>query len=250
MKIDRQKLIEEQHVFNRTFLNECVVKVDFPLIDDNGVGKRISRFLKKCYNIDTTDFDGDDAFSQIDLNAKESGLRFCFSREGATLTVSHQSYACFARSVLPYTRPLADFVKIVCLTDQIENIVVRKQNVWTLTAQNPTIDIINGLNMIFSPERRAEMPEIIADENQILSGVAFETIPQIKDCEYPSRIRVVVKGDRDKRLTFFLDTEIESGKHIEVDTLPAVAMDLNDLAYRLYIDLVSDDILNMMGMEG
>lgn len=249
MKYDRKKLVDEHHEFNRTFLKECAVEVFFPKIENDGLGKLLSSFLKECYNIDDEECINKNALGKLVLNSNDSGMQFIYTNEKAKITVPHESYVSFTKSILPYTRPLVDFVEIVGQGDTFSNMIVSKKNVWQVFSQNPAIDIINGLNEIFRPERRADMPEIIVDDKQILSGISFETTPIINDCNYNVHLRVKVKGEKDNRMSFILDTKVEAGQPIKAEKMRETALEMNSVAYFLYIDLVSDYILDLMDQK-
>ena len=159
MTLDREKLLKEHHVFKRSFLKEAEIHATFPEIDAEQMNANVRDFLNFAFKVDPTTLK-ESVEDGVEITTKNNDLRFKFERNLAEVSTSGKDYRSFKESILKFSRPLAEYARMVANTYQLSSVSVTKVNSWKLRADNPSQFIQEGLEFIFRKGRLAEMPKI------------------------------------------------------------------------------------------
>lgn len=249
MTPDREKLLKEHHVFKRSFLKEAEIHATFPEIDAEQMNANVREFLNFAFKVDPTSVK-ESVEDGVEITTKNNDLRFKFERNLAEVSTSGKDYRSFKESILKFSRPLAEYARMVAKTDQLSSVSVTKVNSWKLRADNPSQFIQEGLEFIFRKGRIAEMPKI---EFPVDDGgpkkVSIVSNPIIPNIEYKLKLVLEVCAAEDNYIEYNLITKACSNKEVDIKSFPRMSFDLNNFLYWVFIDMMSDNVLELMEQE-
>lgn len=242
MSIDREDLIKKHTVFPRSFLKEVQVGLTYPSLEGRRTGEAVDSFLNSNFKI-ASESKADEVFMPITINSDDNALSFYFEADKCRLDVDAvESYSSFRDSVYPKTRPLAEFAKDVA--GGFGRLRLSKENYWVLKTNTPQEDAEKGLSFIFRAERMSELPTITVPSDKNSWGIITSTRPEIFsgiDCLIKLRIEY-----SDNVLSYSIVLEATTEDNVGYDTFQKELLTLNQAIYQLYIDLVSDNVLELM----
>lgn len=249
MTLDREKLLKEHHVFKRSFLKEAEIHATFPEIDAEQMNANVRDFLNFAFKVDPTTLK-ESVEDGVEITTKNNDLRFKFERNLAEVSTSGKDYRSFKESILKFSRPLAEYARMVANTYQLSSVSVTKVNSWKLRADNPSQFIQEGLEFIFRKGRLAEMPKIeFPVKNEGPKKVSIVSTPTIQDIEYKLKLVLEVCSAEDNYIEYNLITKAYSNKEVDIRNFPRMSFDLNNFLYRVFIDMMSDNVLELMEKE-
>lgn len=249
MTLDREKLLKEHHVFKRSFLKEAEIHATFPEIDAEQMNANVRDFLNFAFKVDPTTVK-ESVEDGVEITTKNNDLKFKFERNLAEVSTSGKDYRSFKESILKFSRPLAEYARMVANTYQLSSVSVTKVNSWKLRADNPSQFIQEGLEFIFRKGRLAEMPKIeFPVKNEGPKKVSIVSTPTIQDIEYKLKLVLEVCSAEDNYIEYNLITKAYSNKEVDIRNFPRMSFDLNNFLYRVFIDMMSDNVLELMEKE-
>lgn len=243
MSIDRDELLKNHTIFPRSFLKEVQVVLSYPSIEGQKNGEAVNTFLADNFNINS-DYRTDQYVGQLSVNADIFSYQFDASECRLSLSAV-RGYESFEKSVLPYTKPLAEFGR--CIAGGFGTLGVGKENIWIIETENPDEDLMQGLSFIINPERVLELPKITVPKNQNIWGISTETRPEfLSDTATSIKLKIDFS---DKKLTYRLIYSATTKENISYESFKSALRKLNMAIYYLYMDMVSDNVLELM-MKG
>ena len=214
MTLDREKLLKEHHVFKRSFLKEAEIHATFPEIDAEQMNANVRDFLNFAFKVDPTTLK-ESVEDGVEITTKNNDLRFKFERNLAEVSTSGKDYRSFKESILKFSRPLAEYARMVANTYQLSSVSVTKVNSWKLRADNPSQFIQEGLEFIFRKGRLAEMPKIeFPVKNEGPKKVSIVSTPTIQDIEYKLKLVLEVCSAEDNYIEYNLITKASTSAAI------------------------------------
>lgn len=244
MSIDRENFIRNHTVFPRSFLKEVQIVLSYSSIEGHKTGESVNSFLNNNFKI-LSDSKPEEVFVPIKINTGDNALSYYFDAAECRMEVDAiEGYKSFRDSVFPKTRPLAEFAKDVA--GDFGRLRLTKENYWILKTDAPEEDATRGLSFIFRTERMS-LPTIKVPSDKNSWGISTSTRPEISP-EIDCLIKLSVEYS-DNALFYSIMLEVATVKSISYETFSKELLILNEAIYQLYIDLVSDNVLELMMKE-
>ena len=94
------------------------------------------------------------------------------------------------------------------------------------------------------------MPKIeFPVKNEGPKKVSIVSTPTIQDIEYKLKLVLEVCSAEDNYIEYNLITKAYSNKEVDIRNFPRMSFDLNNFLYRVFIDMMSDNVLELMEKE-
>ncbi len=249
MIFDRKKLFEEHHVFKHSFLKEAKIVAAFPEISVEQINSQMREFLNFAYKIDPATVN-ESVDEGVEIRTKGNGLSFQFERTLAKASISGKDYHSFKNSLLKFSRPLPEYAKMVAGIEALTSVSVTKVNSWRLRTENPSKFIQEGLEFIFRKERMAEMPKIeFPSKEDGAKRVSIVSNPTIPGVDHKLNLVLDVSRSEDNFIGYSLTTTASSDGEVDIKDFPRTALNLNKFLYWVFLDMVSDNVLELMDKE-
>lgn len=188
---------------------------------------------------------------KMSVTALENDITFTFTPDKSYLRVGRKKYHTFVSSIIPELLPLKAFVFGVMEMESIENLMIRKLNIFPIQAdsieevQENTLDIYK---FIYKPELLdvVEKIEVPQDAPWILDFRKGKFTNH--EDEITIRIGIAQSKSNENTYNVILDSSARCAKPhtIEEGTIDRILLRLNDQLFDSYHWCVSSEIIQLM----
>lgn len=248
MSINREELMTRHVVFPRSYLKDIEVVLSYPPVEPENIIGKVPAFLEDSFSIKLKDESEESVIFPIQINSKDTKLSFYFDASRSSLSFdASKNYDSFIESILPLTRPLAEFGKNV--VGEYGTLSIFKTNVWSRPIDNSSKDVNESLDYLISPKRRAELPNIQTISNTDSWEISMATKSVFRK-EIGANITVkLVLTYNNGILTIAITFGISTDKDISYEFFRERLVDMNSFLYGMFIDFVSDSVLETIIQE-
>lgn len=238
----------EHKVFKRTFLQQTEVNVKFaPALAPFDFRERIVPYAKQHFGYDlSVAADSDADHAKMDALGEEK--RYTFDLNAARIVVGPRSYETFSTTILPLLPRLQSFLMEVAGVKSLIELSIVKHNVWPIKADNAYKSFTEAIGYLFKDESVSDMKSYIFPENNPrpvqLSKMWTDDIND--DARLDTKIIAEVHNETN---LFFELVLCASIKNIQVSELSADSIVLNDIIYSKFVNIISENVIDLMNSE-
>lgn len=245
MTIDRNKFFDQHKVFPSSFLHGAALSISFPEIITDNSAEKLNAFLKHDFGVDGN-YNQGDTIGNLDLQTDNKLIRFMFSDSRAAIKVNSDNYTSYAESLYPLTKTLYDYVETVAGYNAIDSMSIEKRNVWSIDTDTPDQTLPQAINHIFRAPRAKEILSLGFEGKSTADGIAIDPHPVIPGIDANLEIELRIKYFNDSKLVFNLGLIASSKESFALSEFKTKGFYLNQSIYYLFLDMVSDSILQSM----
>lgn len=238
----------EHKVFSRTFLQQTEVNVKFtPALVAPVFRERFIPFAKKYFGFDISlGADSEANHARLDANGEEK--QYTFDLDAARIIVGPRSYESFAATILPLIPRLQAYLSNVAQVDSLVELNIVKRNVWPIKANDAYASFTAAMGYIFNEELISDMKSYKFPEKDP-QPVQLSKMWADDICENAKLNTTIMAEAHNETDLFFELSMCAAVSAIPVSDISADAVVLNDIIYSKFIDVVTNDIIDLMSSE-
>lgn len=250
-----------ESITHKEYVNTFLVNTTVSLISKEWNGhfkddfeSRYSGFVKRFFGLEK---DGKEFVERngLSLTSREDDMTYSFMPDKANLRVGRKKYHTFMYSIIPELLPLKVFLFDVLDKKSIENVMVRKLNVFPIQAGSVDEIKQNALNIyayIFKPAILSEFSKADPPENSPWIIDFRKGLFSDKDDEMVVRMGISQSRGSKNVFNVVLDssTRCKVPSTIEEGAVDRILLRQNDSLFDAYHWCVSDEVIQLMEKKG
>lgn len=225
-------------VFKRTFLKEVTIGAAFDETSLYANKDSLQQFIELNFGVAE---DIKESISTINVTSEDYVEKYKFSTNEASVILDSSIYINYEESLCSRLDKLIDFLKILSI-QKINSLTITKSNLFVANSNNAFNTWQKALYESFKEEKIREMA-LISPPNEDPVKLSREGL-----CEFDGgqiRIPFMIEVNDKNHFSFKMDL-IGELKNIMIDDIVTNAKKLNDIIYEIFIDTISDNIIQLM----
>ena len=236
-------------VFKRTFLQQTEVNVRFaPVLSPSDFRERIIPFAKQHFGQEININPESDA-NHAKMEAAGEEKQYTFDIRTAHIVIGPRSYETFAQTVLPLLPRIQAFLRDVAQVDSCLELAIVKRNAWPVKANNAFESFTEALGFVFKDEYVSDLVRSYKYAPENPRPIQTTKFWATDICEGAKLDTKIVAEVTDKDNLFF-ELALEAAvSNVAIEDMLADALVLNDIIYTKFIDVISEDVIDIMTNE-
>lgn len=251
------------HIEHKVYRNTFIQSTSVSLIGSNIGNELPTNFDKRCIEFAERFFQiKPDIENFLNTNVMifsndEEEVEFSFGPDKARLTIGRKNYVSFLNNIMPELLQLKEFMFGVMQNSSLENLCIRKLNLFPITAENDE-SVSENVDEIFKYFFNSELIDNVEDSIGSVpknaswmlcfkkAMFAAETDP------YEMSIRIgISKTNKEKRYNVILDSlaRCKNTGEIKEGSVDRILLALNDRLFDAYHWCVNEGIISLMEKE-
>ena len=238
----------EHRIFNRTFLKQTEVSINFtPAIDSAIFQDKMTHFLKSYFNVDISN-ETDANSSHLEILSDQTELGFYFEPNRVGFVIGQKSYASFDRTALPMLEKLKSFISDIAKSTDISKLSILKTNIWPIKSEDAYSDFSKMVRYTFQEHCVSDIINYPVNTDNPQPFKLSKRLPEkvVKNSILDTKLSAEIISDVSARLSLTFNASTEQ---ISVSDLISKSLILNDLIYQEFIGTISDNIIDIMSRE-
>lgn len=235
--------------YNNTFLQSVLLEFNFKPISnsdkDSDFRSRLENYLYSTFGLKLQENTEALFWKEgISISRKDNISRWVFSNGCVIANIGVKDYVSFVDSILPQAFKMRTFLLKVMQIDKVEDLHVRKINVWQFHTNNGKDFKVEDIRKsVFSNNLLREKTNCELDEYE-------KSIQNFKKIKFTSNsYDVLIRHLYKRNSTFFslfLDTESILKDKIEINNIENKLIELNDILFNTFHWCVNKPIISIM----
>lgn len=246
---------KEHKKYYNTFLDNTAVSLIAPTWDRHVPDEFFAKFpafVERNYQIKASAQQFIESH-ELNVENEEEAVTYVFKPDKATLRVGRKTYDTFYTAVMPRLLPLKEFVFGVMGLCTIENLLVRKLNIFPISADSPE-EVLQNAENIYRYMYKGGLVEIAEEQNIPQNAPWILSLRKaiLSDANSEVTIRIALAKAKGENLyNVILDSSVRYYKlmKIEEGSIDRRLRFLNDLLFDAFHWCVSDSIVELMEKE-
>lgn len=191
---------------------------------------------------------------EVSMTAPEDEVTFTFRPDKANLRVGRKKYHMFVDNIIPELLPLKAFMFGVMERESIENLMVRKLNIFPIQAdsvEEVKENVLDIYKFIFKPELLKEVSLVNAPQNAPWILDFRKGVFSNNDDEVTIRVGIARAQGYEKTFNVVLDSSSRCANSSEIGegAVDRILLRLNDQLFNAYHWCVGNEIIQLMEKE-
>jgi len=246
---------KEHKKYNNTFLDNTAVSLIASVWNKHvpdGFSEIFPAFVERNYQLKTNAQQFLET-PELIVEDEENAVTYTFRPDKATLRVGRKTYDTFYTAVLSRLLPLKEFLFGVMGLEAVENLMVRKLNIFPISADSDE-EVLQNVENIYRYMYREDLMGVVKEQKIPDNAPWILSLRRavLTDEKSEITIRVAIsKAKRENQYNIILDSSVRHplSTRIEEGAIDRQLRYLNDQLFDAFHWCVSDSIIDLMEKE-
>lgn len=235
----------QHEVYPMTFLQMISAKMKFTSQDSpDDFWNKFRKFSEETFHIPVKDmpFDKD---HYAELSSEEAETSYAFKCDTATVVIGSKGYNSFKETMPVHFKNIGDFLQNVACVSFIDGLTLEKRNRFPFHVSLEKLDLGDALNYVFKTEFTEGLEYRIEVGQRV--KVTKDTRVEIGKCAYMIlTVGFQVIDDSNVHLIFDVLASYTPSEAIGSGEIYNIALELNDIMFGAFRNVVTDNIIDVM----